>query len=683
VRYFGIALLVAVCTVLLAPPVQAQWPQQDSSSDLLPAAFADEMDFFQVESEVVTSVSRHPESQWDSAGAVYVVTNEAIRASGAESLVDALRIVPGLDVAAVDRNSYAVSARGLNNTFADKMLVLLDGRPIYTPLFGGTLWQQWNTFLGDIARIEVIRGPGGTLWGANAMNGVINIITKSSEDTQGLLVRALGGSNYRGKADLRYGGKAGNFSYRVSALYNADEGFGGDGGDKVADDNQEVRAGYRFDWDLGDGLVLRGSTEFSNFRMGDEGREVGTGRSLFPGPKYKTDLVSGVWRAEKDFADGSSGHLQFAADYIGRETPFLGVSPEGSFETIRRSWELDFQYGLRLFDRHRVTLGGQFRQTNVDVGTGVIGINIDSSNDTLNVFGFFLQDEIELPFDSHLTLGTKIENNTFSGTNMQPSARLSHHFPGGSVLWGAVSRAINTPSYGDQAFYLQLPPDTTSIPGVTVLPVFAADGSSDDTSLIAYELGLRHRFDDRISLDLATFYNDYDGIVTFSGETQRQTPIDPTTILVETFLDNLANGYGYGVEGVLDFTPCDVLRGQLNATWQRLGQRGMRNRSSPAWKVNLRAEARPIRQLRIVPSVHYVDSLRLPSIYGPAVPAQTIDDYFRVDLAVHYRPRAGWPTITLIGQNLTDRSHIEFSEPILRAPSPITRSWMLRLEYKR
>ncbi len=677
-------LAAAVAALAACPPALFSVPPEAAASDVVPTAdFAAEIDFFRVESDIVTSVSRHPESLWTSPAAVYTITGDEIRKAGAQSLVDALRMVPGLDVAAVDRNFYAVSARGLNNTFADKMLVLLDGRPIYTQLFGGTLWHQWRTFLPDIERIEVIRGPGGTLWGSNAVNGVINIITKSSEDTRGLLLRVAGGSNYHGAAELRWGGRSGYFNHRLWARFDTDEGYGGRGGDKVADDNQEVRAGYRLDWDLGDGLVVRASTEFSDGRIGNEAREVGSGRILFPGPKHETQLVTGVVRLEKDFAGGSSAHLQVAGDYIARETPFLGVTPgKGSFRSYRRTWEVELQHSLRLWRRHRLTWGGQLRHTNIDVGTGIVSIPVDASNDVLNVYGLFAEDEIELPRSTKLTLGTKVENNTFTGTNLQPSARLVHAFGEETVVWGAVSRAINTPSFGDRHVEIVFPPDTTSTPGMTIIPVFLADGSAGDTELLAYELGLRRRLGTGLSLDLAAFYNDYDGIVTFSGKTTRTVPLDPTTLRAETFLDNFTDAYAYGVEASLDFVGDERLRGELNGTWQHLRMRGIHNPSSPEWKANLRVEIEPLRSLLLVPTVHFVDHMNLPSIFGPSVPGQSIDSYFRFDLALHWTPAAGWPTVSIIGQNLNQRSHVEFSEPLVRGQAPVTRAWFVRLEYE-
>ena len=242
---YGVACVVALALIAHAPPVLAI-DAAGSDPFETPEHFdglGDEIDFFKVESDVVTSVSRHPESLWGAAAAITVITGEEIEASGVQSLTDALRIVPGLDVASVDHNTTAISARGLNNTFADKMLVLLDGRPIYNPIFGGTIWHEWNQFVPDIDRIEVIRGPGGTLWGANAMNGVINIITKSAEDTHGGIARALGGSNYQGQGEMRYGSQIGGFDWRLWGRYTTDNGFGGDGGDDIEDDKTAERAG--------------------------------------------------------------------------------------------------------------------------------------------------------------------------------------------------------------------------------------------------------------------------------------------------------------------------------------------------------------------------------------------------------------------------------------------------------
>jgi iron complex outermembrane receptor protein len=694
------AVVLALCFAIVPRAAAAEETSEAQDPFSTPESlerFSAEVEFFKVESEIVTSVSRHPESLWGAAAAVYVLTGEDIRLSGAQSIPEALRMVPGLDVASVDRTNWAVSARGLNNTFADKMLVLLDGRPIYTPLFGGTLWAEWNTFLPDIDRIEVIRGPGGTLWGANAMNGVINIITKSATDTHGALVRGEGGSNYQFLGEARWGGHKGQFHYRLWGLGATDDGYGGDGGDKEVDSNNESRGGYRFDWDLGKGLRLIGTGEFYDGKRGTVNRDLFGNIGRF-GDQWDAQLWTTMWRTEKDFADGSSARLEIAADYISQDAPFLTqhsppplpASLTDPFTTIQRDLYADFDHSFRIGSRHRITWGASYRLTNVDINDSLF-VGLDPRQDRLNVVGGFVQDQIELWREAELTLGTKIESNTFTDTNVQPSARLSQDFGDRTTLWGAVSRAVNTPAYGDMYVTFPMAPDTTTIPGVTIIPIFTADRANDptgtipgidDTELIAYELGVRHRFNDRFSLDGSAFYNDYDDIMSFSGQSQLQIvdPLDPTTITNLTFLDNSQDGKGYGIELVARLQATDWIRTELNGTWQEIDLDFGDDGRAPEWKFNSRTVIDASEQLTIVPTVHVVDQVEVGSIFGSAGGSTTIGDYLRIDLAGHYQYRPTWPTISLIGQNLTDRRHVEFEEQLLGPATPVTRSWFIRIE---
>lgn len=651
-------------------------------------ALGDEVDFFRVESDVVTSVSRHPESSWGAAAAITVVTGEEIQASGAQSLTDALRIVPGLDVASIDRNTAAVSARGLNNMFADKMLVLLDGRPIYNPLFGGTLWHEWDQFVPDIDRIEVIRGPGGTLWGANAMNGVINIITKSAEDTHGGVARALAGSNYQGQGEIRYGNQLGALDYRLWARYSTDNGYGGDGGDKIEDDRSAERAGYRFDYDLGRGLMLRSTGDFYHSRLGSVITElsfpggVPTVERVNANSKWNTTLYTTMWRVEKDFAGGSTGHLQVAGDYEKTSVPYLAfTSPFGndSFSLIRRSLDAEAQHSFRFLRRNRLTWGVNFRATNIDVNdSATVGINIQ--DDTLDVAGAFLQNELELWSGADLTIGTKIEHNSFTDFNVQPSARITQRLGSATTVWGSVSRAINTPSYGDRGVRIQIP----APPPLRTL--FAADTSTDDTELIAYELGFRTQPVDRVSVDVAAFYNDYDGIVTFSGNTLGDPADfdfddgDPGTIDTVILLDNDRNAYAYGVEAAIDAEVTDTLRGKFNATYQHVSLSGIGDPSTPKWKFNTRWFWKIRPGLTFVPTVSYVGDFSAPTLFDLSAPAAKVNDYVRVDTALHYQHADRWPTISVVGQNLTNRSHVEFAEDLVRPAAPVTRTWYVQLE---
>lgn len=653
-------------------------------------ALGDEADFFQVESDVVTSVSRHPESLWGAAAAITVIAGEEIQASGAQSLTDALRVVPGLDVASVDRHTNAISARGLNNTFADKMLVLLDGRPIYNPIFGGTIWHEWNQFMPDIQRIEVIRGPGGTLWGANAMNGVINIITKSAEDTHGGIARALGGSNYQGQGEVRYGNQIGTFDWRLWGRYTTDNGFGGDGGDKIDDDRRAERAGYRFDYDLGRGLILRSTGDFYHSRLGSVITELS-----FPGgvptttradaePMWNTTLYTTMWRAEKDFAGGSSGHLQVAGDYEKSSVPYLAfTSPLGNDDwvLIRRSFEAEAQHSFRFLRRNRLTWGLNFRATNIDVNDSVT-VGIDVHDDTLDVAGAFVQNEMALWSGASLTIGTKLEYNSFTDVNLQPSARLTQRVGDSMTVWGSISRAINTPSYGDQGVRIEIP----AAPPLRTL--FAGDTSTDDTEMIAYELGFRTRPLDRLSLDVAAYYNDYDGSVSFSGQTLGDPADfgfddgDPGTIDTVILLDNERDAYAYGVEAAIDAEVTDTIKGTFNATYQHVSLSGIDDPSTPKWKFNTRWFWKIRPGLTFVPTVSYVGDVTMPSLFDVSTPVAKVNDYVRVDAALHYQYAERWPTISLVGQNLTNRSHLEFVEDLVRPAAPVTRTWYLQVEQK-
>ena len=683
------ALAVWIVVAVAASPSAAADSDGDPfSSPEQVEASGSELDFFKVESEIVTSVSRHPESLWGAAAAITVITGEEINASGAESLADALRLVPGLDVASVDSNTTAISARGLNNTFADKMLVLLDGRPIYNPVFGGTIWHEWNQFVPDIDRIEVIRGPGGTLWGANAMNGVINIITKSAEDTHGGIARALGGSNYQGQGEMRYGAEIGGFDYRLWGRYATDNGFGGDGGKNIDDDKEEERAGYRFDWDLGRGLALRSTGDFYHSRLGSVTTELSFDNVGAPvvsradaAAKWDTTLYTTMWRAEKDFANGASGHFQVAGDFEKTSVPWLAfTSPFGNdqFAILRRAIDVEVQYSIHPFRRNRLTFGANFRATNIDVNDSA-SVGLVISDDTLNVVGGFLQDEIELWHGADLTLGTKIENNSFTDTNLQPSARLTQRFGESTTVWGAISRVINTPAYGDRGVRVEVP----APPPLRTL--FAGSGDVDDTKMLAYELGFRTRPIDRVSLELATYYNDYDGVVTFTGQTFGN-PADygfddgnPATADAVILLDNRANAYAYGVEGTVDAEITDDLKAMFNATYQQVTLRGQEDPSTPKWKLNTRWFWKIRPGLTFVPTVSYVGDFDVPSIFDLSTPSAHVDDYVRVDAAMNYQYAERWPTVSLVGQNLTDRRHLEFAEDLVRPPADVTRTWYLRL----
>ncbi len=655
-----------------ADPFESPEPSLDHSPEL---------SFFKVETDIVTSVSRHPEALWGSAAAVYVISGRDIAASGADSLTEALRMAPGVDVADVDSNFTAVSARGSNGIFADKMLVLLDGRPIYTPTFGGTLWKQWNGFLPDIERIEVIRGPGGTLWGSNAVNGVINIITKAAGDTPGGHIRLAAGDNSTATAGLRLGGSDGTLDFRVFLKGASSKGYGGNSGAAIEDENDEHGLGYRFDWDLGRGLRFIGTGELYDNRLAITALE-NDGSAQVPPDKFETELYTTLWRLEKDFADGAQGHLQAATDYVDRRTPFLG-----SFNNIRRTVEVELDYGRRLGRRDRLFMscGVNLRRSEFDFTNGVASMGLVGNDgsitlprDTLNVLGAYLQYGYELDAATKITFGTKVENNSFTGTNLQPSVRAARRLDEDRTVWAAASRAVNTPSFGDMYVVILGTPTSSIINSepTTVIPRFIAGGRADDTEMESYEIGYRDRINDSFSYDLTAFYHDYDNVASFSGASINQSFPQSGVMYYDTYIDNATAAYGYGGEVAADLTLNDRWRAEFNASFIHNRADGDTNPDTPQWKFNLRQWIEASPRLELVPSLHWVDRA---VITAPLTGADTtIDSYLRLDLTANYRLDGG-TTVSVIGKNLLERSHEEFFSELLRPVSPVTRGWMIRL----
>jgi len=427
---------------------------------------------------------------------------------------------------------------------------------------------------------------------------------------------------------------------------------------------------------------LMSSTELYDSRLGSLAIDPFTQMQTPAPEKYRTELYTTVWRLEKDFADGSSAHLQLAGEYVSRNVPFLGTTiPGDDFKNIRRSWELELQHTFRPWRPLLVTWGANFRQTNIDVNATSL-FDFEPAPDVFNVAGGFVQGEVSLWKGAKLTLGTKVEDNTFTGTNFQPSGRLVQRFGDDTTVWAAVSHASNTPSYGDESIRFTFAPDTTSIPGSVVLPIFAADGTVGDTKLLAYEVGFRHRLHRAVSLDVSAFYNDYDGLQSFSGKSVQLVPSMIPGIDFEaiTLLDNGRNAYAYGVESVLDVTLNDHVHGEVNVSWQQLTVAGERRDDVPEWKVNFRPIIDITKGLSVVPSLHWVDRIAVGSDFSTAAPKVHISDYARVDLAVHYQPKEGWPTFSFVGQNLQQRKHLEWFEELVRPPTPVQRAWFLTIE---
>src|SRR6184192_818513 len=442
----------------------------------------------------VTSVAKRPQRVADAAAAVFVITQEDIRRSGAASIPEALRMVPGLQVARIDENKWAIGSRGFNGRFDNKLLVLIDGRSVYTPLFSGVYWNVQDVMLEDVDRIEVIRGPGATLWGANAVDGVINVITKKAKATQSAVVTAGAGTEERAAGGVRYGGKLGDNTYYRAYTKYFDWGPSAYPSGMTAHDGWDaLRGGFRADWTPAgaNSLTLQGDIYRSKYG------ETLTVPSLnspysntFPNDgKYSGGNILGRWNHT---SEGSSMSLQMYYD----NTTITDHSLFGDHQNIL---DLDFQHGFHAGNSQQFVWGLGYRSIH-DKNDASFTVSLQPNQVTLNQFSTFLQDEISL-VDNRLqiTLGSKFERNEFTGFEIEPNARLLWNLTPNQSIWTAVSRAVRTPALTEEGLRLNsqvIPPGTLANP--TPLPAvvavfgshrFNSEFNSED--LLAYELGYR------------------------------------------------------------------------------------------------------------------------------------------------------------------------------------------------
>jgi len=433
----------------------------------------------------VTLVSKRPERLADAASAIQVITQEDIRRSGASTLPEALRLASNLMVAQFNAHDWAITARGFNgvplsnNSLADKLLVMIDGRSIYTPLFAGVFWDVQGVVLDDIDRIEVVSGPGGALWGANAVNGVINIVTKSARKTQGLYATAAAGTLLEDMAAVRYGSHVGDsLFYRVYAQrydgYSSNLPHGGD----AKDDWRMTQSGFRMDYQPSDANAL---TFQGDAYLGSEGGPAGV---LVNGQN-----VLGRWT--HTYSVESDVTVQLYIDHTYRNFTIQ------SLRDAVTTYDLDAQHRFALGERHRLLWGGNIRFAR-DAVNNVPTFLIVPPRRTLQLFSGFVQDEIGVvPDRVNVTLGTKLEHNTYSGLEIQPSARLAWTLTQRQTVWMAISRAVRAPSRFDADLV------APGLGGLAGNPDFAAE------KVVAYELGYRVQPVDNVSVSLATFTNRY------------------------------------------------------------------------------------------------------------------------------------------------------------------------------
>ncbi len=576
----------------------------------------------------VTSASRRPEKLFETASAVDVITSEDIERAGVTNIPDALRLGTEMDVAQISGNSWAISARGFNNGISNKLQVLMDGRSLYTPLFSGVFWDVQQTFLPDIEQIEVIRGPGATLWGANAVNGVINIRTKSAEETQGFLTYDGGGFNEGDFEGFRYGGKIGSDTYyRAYVIHQDTDGLPLQG-DGHEDDTHMTQGGFRIDsrFPPDDTFTLQGDF----YGGSDEQLNL-------PDMTVDGENVLGRWTHE--FDKDSSLMLQAYWDRTHRLSP-------GIFEEGRNTFDMEVQDSLR-YGEHYIVFGGNYRLALDHIGNLGPTLAFLPANDTEHLLSGYVQDEWHIvPDKLYLTAGSKFEWNSFSGFEIQPSGRATWLLSANQTLWGAISRAVRTPARFDQNLAIPNPAFAPSL----LIP----NPDFESEKLVAYELGYRIKVTDDLSFDLAGYYNDYNDL-------RSVEPLPNGKFTIENKLEG--DTYGGSIAArwrILNWWRVD---GSVSGIGEDIhkaagghdANNAMAETNDPETSFIIHSAMDLPWNLRFDSYLRYVDDL----------PHPRTDSYLTADLRLAWSPRKNCE-VAIVGRNLLDADHPEFASVPVR-----------------
>lgn len=605
----------------------------------------------------VTSVSKRPEKLSETASAIHVITSEDIRRSGATTVPNLLRGVPGLHVAQQNSNTWAVSARGFSSVNSEKLLILSDTRSIYTPLFSGVLWDVQDYLLADIERIEVIRGPGAALWGSNAVNGVINITTKSAKNTHGLLLEGSAGTEERTSVAARYGAEtAGGIHYRVFGQYSERDGTLSPAASQ--DDWRLGHAGFRADWasSAEDNFTVQG--DLYHGRIGQLAPAVTIiGR---PGPTGDLDAtVSGgnlLGRWQHTFS--ATSDIQFRAYYdrTHRDDP--------SFTDDLDTFDFDLQHHFSPAARHEIVWGANYRYTsNRNAGKGIFGARPESSQD--QIFSAFVQDQMTWRDKLRVTAGMKAEHNDFSGFELQPSVRAAWDLTERQMVWAAVSRAVRIPTRLERDIFIDVS-DPAGNPVVRLL------GNKDFAAerLVAYELGYRWRPLEVLRLDVSLFDNHYDELASLEIGMSFVDPADGRTV-IPIVNRNLTSGRAQGAETLVTYAPSERWRlvaghayftMKLDPAGQDINRGRFYEGATPRSQLTVSSYLTLPGGFELNAHFRRISAIReLPMIStGEGIPG-----YSELDVQLSWRVSPQL-RLSLVGQNLLHDHHTEFGTPAAR-----------------
>ena len=622
----------------------------------------------------IVSVSKRMGSVLDAPASVYVISHDSIRRSGATSIPEALRLAPSVEVARRGSHEWSVSIRGFNNSISNKLLVLIDGRSVYSPLYAGVFWDVQDTLLEDVDRIEVISGPGGALWGANAVNGVINIITRSATETEGGFAETGGGNEERMFAGFRYGGHIAQDTAMRAYIKTFERDSAKDtAGRNANDDWRMVQGGFRLDWEPpgDDHLTFQGDVY-----SGEEGGRFESDFALggLPGDEFRDEVevsggnLLGRWSREK--AAGDQWRWQVYYDHTRRHIPATG-------REVRHTLDMEFQYNYALIDDHNFLWGAGFNLTEDHIDNSLTtAFQPDSRTD--QTLSAFFQDRLTLKDEKvFLTVGSKFEHNDYTGFEVQPNLRLSWLASREQTLWTAISRAIRIPSRLDsdvQLTRLIAAPDNSS----PIYATYSGNPNSRSEKLIAYEAGYRIQVKDTLSFDVALFYNDYDSLQTFEPEAPIVVNETPGYTLMPYVIGNEMEGHSYGGVLVTKWQPMPNWRLEFHHSALRLQLHAGANSGDNMSEVL--PDNSPENQSAVHSFVNLPNNL---SLYGGLryvgrLPNQQVSGYTAFDMTLQWQARENI-SVSLTGKNLTDSGHLEFGSADM---NEIERSLYGRVKWK-
>lgn len=666
-----IAVMLGTCTANISSAADIYSnADQDSTNALMDMSIEELMNI------EITTVSRRSQKISEVASAAFVITQDDIRRSGATSIPEALRMAPGVQVARMGTDKWAISIRGFNGRLANKLQVLVDGRSVYNPLMAGVQWEQLDTLMEDIDRIEVIRGPSAAVWGANAVNGVINIITKKAAETQGLFLTAGGGSFEHGFFGARYGGKINNNTpYRVYV-----KGFTRDSmttvisGESANDDWHNARGGFRLEHTRGiDQLTLQGDL-FYNSHGSSLDKSV-LSAPIIQAAVARGDTLGGNIRLRWDRIYSEKSAIMLQTYYDRNDQRLLT-----GFSDNTESFDIDFQHRFSFLDRHDLIWGANYRLYHNKVFDTELA-SFRPRQQTNHLASIYLRDEITLiPEYLRFTLGTRLDHNDFTGLEIQPNARLIWTPNGQNSVWMSVSRAVRTPGRSENDSQVNVR-TLSAIPGAPpsasspVLVQAVGSSSFNAEKLIAYELGFRHQFSPRASADIAAFYNDYSQLRDLSpGLPSFQSGLSPH-LLLPIMLTNEATAHTYGIEISADWRPHNRWRLQGNYSYLEMNinsdsafkqidaTTGSADKVSPHHQVSFRSNYDFSEKIQLNLWLRYVSSVDL----------YNIPSYVTMDTKLAFRPTKNLE-LFLVGQNLLSENHREIvSDFIPSVPTTIPR----------